>query len=268
VTPLAFFVLVYLATLMLVSWAVVRTHPAWSYWAFCFAAAAATVLTVRMPERGRWKIGLAAPPLVALRELGGGIVFAAALLWAIDAVITSSTDLRHLRNDGFPWRELAVVFIPAVLHEELLFRGYVYQKLRRATGWFAIPFLALVFAALHGGNAGVTRLALANIFVAGILLALCYDRYRRLWFPIGLHLGWNVISGPLLGYNVSGYASRTTVFRTISSGPPSITGGVFGVEGSAVTLGIMAAAVAALGASNMMRRPRVSTAGIESKEPQ
>lgn len=265
--PLAFFVLIYLVTLILAARAVGPGHPAAAYWAFLAAAVAATVATIALPERGRWNLGLAAPPFVALRELAFGIGVAAVLLFIADAAILLTTELRHQRNDGFPWRELAIVFIPAVLHEELLFRGYVYQKLRRGTGWFAVVFMALAFAALHAGNAGVTRLALANIFVAGILIALVYDRYQRLWAPIGLHLAWNLISGPLLGYNVSGYASRTTILRTIGGGPPALTGGAFGIEGSALTLAVMVVATLLLGLSNMMRRPRVSTAGIDSKEP-
>ena len=260
--------LIYLVTLIAVGLAVSRRYPAASYWAFLLAAVGATVATIALPERWRWNIGLAAPPVVALRELGFGIGVAAVLLFIADVAIIATTGLRHQRNDGFPWRELVLVFIPAVLHEELLFRGYVYQKLRRGTGWFAIVFMAVVFAALHGGNAGVTRLALANIFVAGILLALVYDRYRSLWAPIGLHLAWNLISGPILGYNVSGYVSRTTILRTIGSGPPSLTGGAFGIEGSAVTLAVMVVGTLLLAVSNMMRRPRVATAGIDSKELQ
>ena len=73
---------------------------------------------------------------------------------------------------------------------------------------------------------------MANLFFAGILLALAYARYERLWFPIGIHLGWNLLSGPILGYNVSGYASRETVLRTVGRGSPWLTGGLFGIEGS------------------------------------
>ena len=46
------------------------------------------------------------------------------------------------------------------------------------------------------------------------------------------------------------YASKTTLFRTIGSGPPALTGGAFGVEGSAVTLGVMVVAVVLLARAN------------------
>jgi hypothetical protein len=61
---------------------------------------------------------------------------------------------------------------------------------------------------------------------------LAYERYQRLWFPIGIHFVWNVLSGPILGYGVSGYVAETAVFRTIGSGPLLVTGGAFGIEGS------------------------------------
>jgi membrane protease YdiL (CAAX protease family) len=263
--PIALFVLVYLATLMLTGFVASRTGLRWSYWYFLIAAVAASAAAIYGPERGRWNLGLAVAPPVALRDFGIGIVMAAVLLAAADLLIILTTSLRHVRNDGFPWRELLVVFIPAAVNEELVFRGYVYQKLRQVHRWSAIIFISLLFASLHGGNAGITWLALANIFAAGILLALVYERYERLWAPIGLHLAWNLISGPLLGYNVSGFAAQSTIFRTVGSGPPMLTGGVFGVEGSIWTLVVVCAGSAWLGRSNMMRRRRVEAA--ESKEP-
>jgi membrane protease YdiL (CAAX protease family) len=257
VAPIALFVLVYLATLMVVGFAASRLHLPWSYWYFCFAAAIAGPVAVRLADKGDWNLGLRTSPATGARDFAMGALIATVLLAIADLLIILTSSLRHARNDGFPWRELVAIYIPAVVHEELLFRGYVYQKLRQVSGWFAILSTSLVFAALHGGNAGITALALANIFVAGILLAAAYDRYKRLWCPIGLHLAWNLISGPIAGYNVSGFAAKSTVFRTFGGGAPMITGGVFGIEGSIWTLLVLAAGAGWLIRSNMMRRPRV-----------
>ncbi|HKO56581.1 MAG TPA: CPBP family intramembrane glutamic endopeptidase [Thermoanaerobaculia bacterium] len=242
---------------MLTGFAASRLHLRWSFWYFFAAAVAASAAAIYGPERGRWNLGLRVAPPIAIREFGIGVVIAAVLLAAADLLIILTTSLRHVRNDGFPWRELVVVFIPAAVNEELLFRGYVYQKLRQLNRWLAILSTSLVFAALHGGNAGITWVALANIFAAGILLALVYERYERLWAPIGLHLAWNLISGPVMGYNVSGFAAQSTILRTIGSGPPMLTGGVFGVEGSVLTLLVMSAGAGWLSRSNMMRGRRV-----------
>jgi hypothetical protein len=61
----------------------------------------------------------------------------------------------------------AAVFLPAVVHEELLFRGYPFQKLLRWNRAFAIFFVALVFAALHIRQRVRHRARLVNIFLGG-----------------------------------------------------------------------------------------------------
>jgi hypothetical protein len=220
------------------------------------SAAVATAVANALIDRGRWRIGFFVPPRYAIRELVLGIVLAAVLIGAIDLSILLLSNLRHVPADGFPWRELWVVFIPAAVHEELVFRGYVFQRLRAWNRGVAIAASALVFALLHAGNSGVTLLAIASITVAGVLLALAYERYERLWFPIGIHLAWNVVSGPILGYDVSGYIPSHEVFRTIGSGNVLVTGGTFGIEGSVVSVVIEAIAVALLVRLNRMRPER------------
>jgi membrane protease YdiL (CAAX protease family) len=79
----------------------------------------------------------------------------------------------------------------------------------------------------------VTHLGLLNIFLGGVLLGLAYARWERLWFPIGLHLAWNLMTGPILGHEVSGYESMHTLFIEKGEGATWITGGEFGLEGSA-----------------------------------
>jgi hypothetical protein len=143
-----------------------------------------------------------------------------------------STAIRHTAGRGFPWYELVTVFIPAAVHEELLFRGYPFQKLYAWRPSFALWFASLFFAALHLGNPSVSAIGITNIFLGGILLGLAYGRYRRLWFPIGLHLAWNLMTGPILGHEVSGYEAVRTMLVETGGGPEWLTGGDFGIEGS------------------------------------
>ena len=192
----------------------------------------ATIGTVAIIEGGVWRLGVFVSPRLALRELLRGSAFAILLIAAADGLVMLTTTLRHVAGNGFPWIELVAVYLPAVFHEELLFRGYPFQKLWRTNRLGAVLFSSLVFAALHGGNNAVSWLAMANLFFAGILLALAYARYERLWFPIGIHLAWNLLSGPILGYNVSGFVSSESVLRTVGRGTPWLTGGMFGIEGS------------------------------------
>ncbi|HYI10397.1 MAG TPA: CPBP family intramembrane glutamic endopeptidase [Thermoanaerobaculia bacterium] len=201
-------------------------------WRGLVCVVVATILTVGIFERFRWPLGLFVPPRLALPELLKGLLWGSVLVAAGAGLVVLSTNVRHEPGRGFPWLELFAVFLPAAIHEELLFRGYAFQKLYRWKRGFAILFIAVLFAALHMGNTSVTPLGLANIFLGGILLGLAYARYERLWFPIGLHLAWNLMSGPILGHEVSGYEAVMTVLTEEGTGPELLTGGEFGIEGS------------------------------------
>jgi len=196
------------------------------------AAAAANVFTNLVFDRGRWRVGFFVSPRLAARDFVLGGLFAIALVAIGDLLVLASTSLRHTAGTGFPWRELVIVYVPAAMHEELVFRGYVFQRTRAWNRWFAIFASAILFGGLHTINSGVTPVAIANLVIAGVLLALAYELFERLWFPIGLHLAWNLATGPILGYNVSGYTGEATVLRTLGRGAAWLTGGPFGIEGS------------------------------------
>ena len=42
-----------------------------------------------------------------------------------------------------------------------------------------------------------------SLFLAGILLGITYIYTKNLWFPVALHLSWNLFQ-TLFGFNVSG----------------------------------------------------------------
>jgi len=244
--PIALLCAVYLATVF--SLGALAAAAGWPFpkWIELLGIVAATGAVIAVAERGRWSLGLAVAPRVAAAELLGGALFAAVLIVAADRLIALSEPLRHARGSGFPCLELVGVFLPAALHEELVFRGYAYQKLRTWSRAGAIAITSGLFAGLHGGNWGITPTAMANLLLAGVLLALAYERRRHLWLPIGIHIGWNVASGPLLGYGVSGYVAGMTVMTTSAAGPPWITGGAFGIEGSVWTVVVELAGIAVL----------------------
>lgn len=243
VTPLALFVSFYVATLILLSW---LRFP-FIQWLGLISVSVATAATVLIWDRGRWPLGLLVPPRLAVPEFLLGSALGGVLIGMCAALVVLSAGIWHERGAGFPWREVLIVYIPAAVHEELLFRGYAFQKLHRWHRGFALFVVALVFAALHMGNMAVSWLGLMNVFLGGLLLGLAYERYGRLWFPIGLHLAWNVTSGPILGHEVSGYDSMATVFVERGSGPNWLTGGDFGIEGSVWMTLTELAAIALLG---------------------
>jgi membrane protease YdiL (CAAX protease family) len=132
--------------------------------------------------------------------------------------------------------------------EEVMMRGYVLQELMSK---FPTPVAVLVssviFVGLHAGaliGSNMAAIGALNIFLASVLLSLAYLATRSLWLPIGIHAGWNVMQGPLLGINVSGNDLNAGWHPVTFSGSDMMTGGSFGFEGSLLgligpTLGIL-----------------------------
>jgi membrane protease YdiL (CAAX protease family) len=234
-------VFVYVATLIVLE--LFRTP---FQWAGLVCVTVATTVVVAVAEKGRWSLGLFVPPRLAVPEFLRGTLWGFTLIGSCGLLIVLTTGVRHTLGNGFPWRELVTMFLPAAVHEELLFRGYVFQKLLQRHRRFALVSVALLFAALHLENTAVTAIGLANIFLGGLLLGLAYERYRRLWFPIGIHLAWNLMTGPILGHEVSGYIARQTVLVVAGTGPDLLTGGDFGIEGSVLMTFLELAAIALL----------------------
>ncbi len=128
-----------------------------------------------------------------------------------------------------------VLFVGVGIHEEVLFRGYLFQSLIEGVGKLpAVVLFSGLFGVAHMGNPNVTPFGIVNIILAGVLLSLAYLQTRSLWLAIGIHIAWNFTQGYIWGLPVSG----TTVTQPLSisqeTGPDWITGGTFGPEGGAM----------------------------------
>lgn len=227
-TPVILFAAVYTAAFLLLRF----LGLPWNQWVGLLSVVAATTVTIAVREQRRWQVGFPGPPSRAIAQLITGLLAAFIVIGATDAILRLAIASRRDFPATFPWWELAAVFMPAAIHEELLFRGYLFQKLRVSHRRTSILLTSAVFALLHAANVGITPLAMTNLFLGGVLLALAYEWRKNLWMPVGLHFGWNLMSGPVLGYPVSGYAAEGSIFRTTVVGPEILTGGRFGLEGS------------------------------------
>jgi membrane protease YdiL (CAAX protease family) len=98
----------------------------------------------------------------------------------------SPTELLTTRWVGFA---VIAIVVCAPIGEEILFRGFLYQGLRRR---FPVMRAALIsagaFAFVH-----VYPLRILPIFVSGVLLALLYERRRSLLASITAHATLNAI---------------------------------------------------------------------------
>ena len=133
-------------------------------------------------------------------------------------------------------RAALVVFVvlAGALAEELMFRGYPFQRLVEATGAArAIVVFSILFGAVHLMNPGSSLWGLVNTIVIGIFLAIAYLRSRALWLPWGFHFAWNLTMGLLIGLPVSGFRLFNVIVHGTSTGPRWLTGGSYGIEASA-----------------------------------
>ncbi len=134
---------------------------------------------------------------------------------------------------------LSASLVLAAFMEEIIFRAYLLQNLvdvRRIT--FGVLFTSVVFWIVHGLNPHVfnSPWPAANLFGAGVALALAYLVSGNIWFPTAMHFGWNFAQGPLLGIPVSGIQFEGIVLVTPAEDASDwLTGGEFGLEGSALT---------------------------------
>jgi membrane protease YdiL (CAAX protease family) len=124
--------------------------------------------------------------------------------------------------------------------EELIFRGGVFRILEDMFGTtIALILSGALFGALHLMNPHATWLSsLAIALEAGVLLAAAYAATRNLWFPIGIHIGWNFTEGGVFGAAVSGSGGGHGIVNMPLHGPTLLTGGPFGPEASVVAVAI------------------------------
>lgn len=233
------------------------------------AALVAGIVALRRLDGRSWRALGITPDARAARDSASALLFGVALLLLAVVPLLVGGLLRFAGDagGGAGWAAslavgLAVLALPAAA-EEVLFRGYVFQVLARAGGTTtAVLATSLAFALLHGGNPEVGRIALANIFVAGVWLALVYVRTASLWAATAAHLGWNWAMAVALDLPVSGLDwLDTPLYDAMVGGPAWLSGGRFGPEG-----GLVATIALALGALAMWRVPGRSAASLAPAE--
>ncbi len=130
-----------------------------------------------------------------------------------------------------------LLFAGVAIAEEMLFRGFVFQRLIAGTGqWTAQLIIAAFFLLTHMNNPGMTGsikvMASINIFLASIILGLAFIQTKGLAMPLGLHWMANWMQGGILGFGVSGVERSGLLIPLFKETPVWLTGGQFGLEAS------------------------------------
>jgi uncharacterized protein len=174
-----------------------------------------------------------------IKELFLGLLTGAALM-VLPALVLTLTGYLHWQLNAFTFSTILSgfsIFFWAAVAEELLFRGFMFQRLMDAFGqWPAQVIMAALFLLTHINNPGMTGmvkvLASINIFMASILFGLAFIKTKSLAMPLGLHFMANYMQGTILGFGVSGESEPGLLKPVFDDAPQWLGGGDFGMEAS------------------------------------
>lgn len=166
------------------------------------------------------------------------------MMLLIAMLMWSCATVRFSLNPEFQASDLiygAYLLLIAAALEELLYRGFVFQRLLDGLGaWPTQLLFATVFVLGHWDNPGLAGsakiVASVDLALASLLFGLAYIKTRSLALPLGLHFGWNWAQGYLLGFQVSGYEHNGWLLPQLQAQPDWLTGGTFGAEASVFAL--------------------------------
>lgn len=181
-----------------------------------------------------------------LRKLGAGLLLGS-ILMVVPALVLNLAGYVQWQVNSISLLDFMagiLVMLSVVIAEELLFRGFIFQRLIESFGaWPAQLLMGSLFLLTHLGNPGmagsVKVLASMNIFIASILFGIANIKIRSLAMPIGIHFMANVMQGNFLGFGVSGEKENSLLIPISDNAPTWITGGAFGLEASIVGLGTL-----------------------------
>ncbi len=153
--------------------------------------------------------------------------------------------------------------------EEILTRGWLLQAV--GLRWGAVVGVAVssaVFAFIHSLNPNLSPIAVLNLFLVGVFLALWVLYEGSLWGVFAWHAVWNWAQGNLFGYEVSGMAPRGGALLDLrEAGPDAITGGAFGPEGGFAVTAVLLVGIAVVLALAARRKASLPSAADGGRDP-
>jgi len=178
---------------------------------------------------------------------GGGLaVLILAIIFAF-SLITGSIRVEGLARPAPETTNVLGYLLGAIvgfffvgLYEEVMFRGYILQRLAERAGKpMAIVIASIIFAFLHVFNPGSDPFGIFNTVIIGVLLSVLYFRTRSLWMPVGFHFAWNFFLGYVYSMPVSGLPLHGLLDVTEVDPQSRVSGGSYGPEaGLACTIAL------------------------------
>ena len=181
--------------------------------------------------------------LIWLKELSLGLLIGTGLM-ILPVLILTILGFINWQSNILSYKTIVSgfsLYLLVAIAEELLFRGFMFQRLIQAFGqWPAQLVLAGLFLLTHINNPGMTGtvklLASVNIFIASIMFGIAYLKTKSLAMPIGIHFMANFMQGTVLGFGVSGSKDPSLFKPVFDNAPIWLSGGEFGIEASILGL--------------------------------
>ena len=196
------------------------TVPMWAYaGAFSVLLLACTAVALRLDRTGFGSLGLA-PTRDRVRELVFGFLLGALLFAALalvrGAMVGATWTFAGPSAAGPAAFGIVTAFL-MLFPEELLFRGYAFQRLVAAVGaWPGILMSAVLFGIYHVAGTGMWGIGAFFQFampaLGGVVFGWLAVRSNGLALPIGLHLGGNWIQLSVLSFQPSSNLSAATLW--------------------------------------------------------
>ena len=168
--------------------------------------------------------------------LGLIVGFAQNFIVAVGAILNGDIALSYGKFEIFPLLALlGAVFIQSS-SEELVCRGFLYQRIKRGyrhPAWRIVGNSAL-FAALHLLNPSVGAIPIINLILVAILYSLIVYYFDSIWFCMAAHASWNWTQNILLGLPNSGLVSNYSFMQVDAANAQTsfFYDPGFGIEGS------------------------------------
>ena len=126
----------------------------------------------------------------------------------------------------------------AAIVEDLFHRGLIVRICENWLGTNLTLVIAMLVELQKITNTKNNINILLLYVIWGFTMGMMFIYTKRIWLPFFFHLGWN-FSQPFYGSNLSGINDMGSIIQSTFNGPELLTGSVFGIENSIITLSFL-----------------------------
>ncbi|NOY49531.1 MAG: CPBP family intramembrane metalloprotease [Chlorobi bacterium] len=181
-------------------------------------------------------------PDLNLKQLPSALLFGSAIGFGIISLVIGILYLMG-NYSVYSVNSMSVLLQPFLLFlvmgvfEEIIFRGIIFRIIEEFWGIrSALLISSFLFGFTHFSNSGFNYFSgIAISLHLGLLTAIVFSIYRNIWYPVFLHVSWNM-AFVIYGVTVSGANDIPSYMNASLTGPTIISGGLFGPENSILTI--------------------------------